>query len=313
MPVPQPAFRITDPEIHPLSGRIGALIDGVRLSGDLPDRTIAAIEAALSKHRVIFFRGQEHLDDVGQECFALRFGELVAHPTTPVRAGSAGILELDSTDGRGRADRWHTDLTFLDAYPRLSVLRAITVPCCGGDTVWANSVTAYEGLPSALKRLAEELRAIHSNLYDYAAARPEAPAAATRAYESVFTSTVFGTEHPVVRVLPGTGERSLVLGHFLRRFVGHTQFESNRLFELLQSYVTRLENTVRWRWRAGDVAMWDNTATQHCAINDYGDQRRVVRRSTVNGDTPISIDGRRSVMRSKVTKTMQHPNTSAAA
>ena len=313
MPVPQPAFGITDPEIHPLSGRIGALIDGVRLSGDLPDRTIAAIDAALSKHRVIFFRNQEHLDDAGQECFALRFGELFTHPTTPVRAGSAGILELDSTDGRGRADRWHTDLTFLDAYPRLSVLRAITVPCCGGDTVWANSVTAYEGLPSALKRLAEELRAIHSNLYDYAAARPEATAAATQAYESVFTSTVFETEHPVVRVLPGTGERSLVLGHFLRRFVGHTQFESNRLFELLQSYVTRLENTVRWRWRAGDVAMWDNTATQHCAINDYGDQRRVVRRSTVNGDTPISIDGRRSVMRSKVTKTMQHPNTSAAA
>ena len=123
MPVPQPAFGITDPEIHPLSGRIGALIDGVRLSGDLPDRTIAAIDAALSKHRVIFFRNQEHLDDAGQECFALRFGELFTHPTTPVRAGGAlGFWSSDSTDGRGRADRWHTDLTFLDAYPRLSVL-----------------------------------------------------------------------------------------------------------------------------------------------------------------------------------------------
>jgi alpha-ketoglutarate-dependent taurine dioxygenase len=151
------------------------------------------------------------------------------------------------------------------------------------------------------KTLAEGLWAAHSNLYDYAAARPWASAAATKQYEEVFTSTVYETEHPVVRVL-GTGERSLVLGFFVRRFVGYSQSDSNHLFEMLQSHVSRLESTARWRWHAGDVAMWDNTATQHCAINDYGDQKRVVRRSTVRGEVPVSVEGRKSVTRCKTAK-----------
>jgi alpha-ketoglutarate-dependent sulfate ester dioxygenase len=234
--------------------------------------------------------------------FAARLGDLVSHPTSPARPGSAAILELDSTDGRGRADHWHTDLTFIDAYPKISMLRGVVIPPFGGDTVWSNTIAAYEGLPPALKTLAENLWAVHSNLYDYAVARPQASAAAVKQYEDVFTSTVYETEHPVVRVLRRTGERSLVLGHFVRRFVGYSQSDSNHLFELLQSHVASLENTVRWRWNAGDVAMSDNTGTQHCAINDYGDQKRVVRRSTIRGEVPVSVDGRTSVTRCKTTK-----------
>jgi taurine dioxygenase len=290
-----------DLDIRPLAGRIGAEIENVRLAGDLPQATIVAIEAALSNYKVIFFRNQGHLDDAGQERFAGRLGDLVAHPTSPSRAGTA-ILELDSTDGRGRADRWHTDMTFLDAYPKISVLRGVVIPPYGGDTVWANTVAAYEGLPPGLKMLAENLWAVHSNLYDYAAAKPRASAAAVKHYQEVFTSTAYETEHPVVRVLPGTKERSLVLGHFVRRFVGYSQSDSNHLFELFQSHITKLENTVRWRWNAGDVAMWNNTATQHCAINDYGDQTRVVRRSTIRGEAPVSVDGRTSAT---TFKTMQ--------
>jgi alpha-ketoglutarate-dependent taurine dioxygenase len=165
-----------DLEIRPLAGRIGAQIENIRLSGDLPDAAVAAIEAALARYRVILFRGQEHLDDVGQERFAARLGDLVAHPTNPARPGTA-ILELDSTDGGGRADHWHTDITFVDAYPKISILRSVVVPPFGGDTVWANTVAAYEGLPPALKALAENLWAVHSNLYDYAAVKPQATAA----------------------------------------------------------------------------------------------------------------------------------------
>jgi len=204
-----PSFTL-DLDIHLLAGRIGAEIDNVRLAGNLPEPAIAAIEAALAKYKVIFFRNQSHLDDAEQERFAARLGDIVAHPTSPRRAGTA-ILELDSTYGRGRADRWHTDMTFLDAYPKISVLRGVVIPPYGGDTVWANTVAAYDGLPPLLKTLVEGLWAVHSNLYDYAAARPQASAAATKQYEEVFTSTVFETEHPVVRVLD-TGERSLVLG-----------------------------------------------------------------------------------------------------
>ena len=282
----------------PLTARIGAQIDNVNLSGDLADPIIAAIESALAKYKVIFFRNQEHLDDAEQERFASRLGEIVPHPTVPARSGTAAILELDSSDGRGRADRWHTDLTFVDAYPKMSVLRAVVMPPFGGDTVWANAVSAYESLPAPLKTLAESLWAVHSNQFDYAAARPQASAAAAKHYHQVFASSVYETEHPVVRQL-STGERSLVLGDFVRRFVGYRQSDSRNLFELFQSHITNLENTVRWRWHVGDVAIWDNTATQHCAVNDYGEQKRVVRRSTVKGEVPISIDGRRSIMRSK--------------
>jgi alpha-ketoglutarate-dependent sulfate ester dioxygenase len=302
-------------DIHPLAGRIGAQIEGIRLSGDLSDAAVASIEAALAKHKVIFFRDQGHLDDVGQERFAARLGQLVAHPTNPARPGSAAILELDSTDGGGRADHWHTDVTFVEAYPKASILRSIVVPPFGGDTVWANTVAAYEGLPLALKTLAESLWAVHSNLYDYAAVKPHATAAAAKHFEEVFTSTVYETEHPVVRVLPRTGERSLVLGYFVRRFIGYSQSDSNHLFELLQSHVTKLENTVRWRWKQGDVAIWDNTSTQHYAINDYGDQKRVVRRSTIQGELPVSVDGRNSVRKRKTAKptTPARPRESVAA
>jgi taurine dioxygenase len=70
------------------------------------------------------------------------------------------------------------------------------------------------------------------------------------------------------------------------------------LFNILQSHVLRLENTVRWRWQEGDVAIWDNRATQHYAINDYGQRKRVMRRVTIQGDAPVGVDGRRSVARS---------------
>jgi alpha-ketoglutarate-dependent taurine dioxygenase len=294
-----PSFAI-DLDIRRVAGQIGAEIGNVQLAGNLPEATIAAIEAALVKYKVIFFRNQNHLDDAEQEHFAARLGDIVAHPTTPGRAGTS-ILELDSTDGRGRADRWHTDMTFLGAYPKISVLRGVVIPPYGGDTVWANTIAAYDALPPALNALAERLWAVHSNLYDYTAARPQASEAATKQYEEVFASTVYETEHPVVRVL-ATGERSLVLGFFVRRFVGYSQSDSNHLFEMLQSHVTRLDNTVRWRWHAGDVAIWDNTATQHCAINDYGDQKRVVRRSTVQGEVPVSVEGRKSLMRCKTAR-----------
>jgi alpha-ketoglutarate-dependent taurine dioxygenase len=177
-------------DIRPLACRIGAQIDNVRLAGGLPGAVIAAIETALAKYKVIFFRDQGHLDDAEQERFAGRLGDLVAHPTSPARSGTAAILEIDSANGRGRADRWHTDLTFVDAYSKISVLRGVVVPPFGGDTVWANTVAAYDGLPSALKTLAVNLWAVHSKLYDYAAARPQASAAAVKQYEDVFTSTV---------------------------------------------------------------------------------------------------------------------------
>ncbi len=288
-------------DLRRIAGRIGAEISGIRLGGNLSPETVTAIRQTLLQHRVIFFRGQDHLSDAEQERFAQLFGELVAHPTEKVRSGSAAILELDTANGNGKADQWHTDVTFVDAYPQISILRAVKVPDHGGDTVWANTVDAYDRLSPELKELANRLWAVHSNKYDYAAQRPDATAAERKHYDETFAATVYETEHPVVRIHPETGEPSLILGYFIQRFVGHNNIDSARLFDLLQGHVTRLENTIRWRWQAGDVAIWDNRATQHYAINDYGDQHRVMRRSTIAGDVPVSLDGRHSTTRQKVT------------
>ena len=286
-------------DIVPVTGTIGAEIRGVTLSGDLDASTVQAIKDALVRHKVVFFRDQHELDDTRHEEFASLFGDPVAHPTVPVAEGSRYLLELDSKEGYA-ASNWHTDVTFVDAYPKGSILRALTIPEAGGDTLWANGETAYEGLPEALRQLVDNLWAVHTNLYDYAAVLQNAPKdnEATKERQlfqkNVFASTVYETEHPVVRVHPVSGQRSLLLGHFVKQFVGLNQADSARLFQILQDHITRPENVVRWRWRKGDVAFWDNQSTQHRAVADFGLQRRTLRRATVSGEVPVAIDGRRS-------------------
>ena len=294
-------------EIHPVAGRIGAEIRGVRLSGDLDASTVEAIDAALVRHKVLFFRDQHHLDDASHEAFAALFGVPVAHPTAPVADGSNSLLELDSKDGYA-ASSWHTDVTFVDAYPKGSILRALTVPDAGGDTLWANLETAYEGLPEPLRQLANNLWAVHTNDYDYAqvvgnSQNPtESQIERQKQHQQIFAATVYETEHPVVRVHPVSGQRSLLAGHFVRNFVGLNGADSARLYGILQDHITKPENTVRWRWQAGDVAFWDNRATQHRAIADFGLQRRTLRRATVHGEVPVGIDGRTSRTIRKETK-----------
>ncbi|MEG1234982.1 MAG: TauD/TfdA family dioxygenase [Acinetobacter sp.] len=285
-------------QVKAINGRIGAVIEGVKLSSSLDATVVQEINQALLKHKVIFFKHQSHLDDIEQEAFAARLGTPLNHPTVPVKQGSNHILELDSRGAR--ADSWHTDITFLDAYPKASILRSIVAPEVGGNTVWANTTTAYHDLPEELKTLAESLRAIHSNNYDYAA-KASVPAEVLAKYKDFFNSTEYETEHPLVRVHPETAEKTLVLGHFFQKFVGYSQADSRRLFDIFQNYVEKLENIVSWRWEAGDIAIWDNRATQHRAINDYGDQHRVVRRVTLEGDIPVGVDGQLSqVIRKEV-------------
>ena len=144
----------------------------------------------------------------------------------------------------------------------------------------------------APRPLADQLWALHSNAYDYGATRPNATARQVQRYETVFKSTIYETEHPVVQVHPQTGERAIILGYFVRKLLGVSSADSAHLFAMLQDHVTRLENTVRWRWSAGDVVIWDNRATQHKAIDDYGDQPRIVRRVTIDGPVSVGIDGR---------------------
>ena len=288
-------------EVRRLAGRIGAELRGIDLR-QVDQGAVDAVRRALLAHRVVFLRHQS-IGATEQVAFARWLGPLtLSHPTLPTVGEEPEVFDLDSLAGSSAA-HWHTDVTFVERPPTYSVLRAVILPDFGGDTLWANTVAAYRDLPDDLRQLAERLRAVHSNGHDYG--RVDLVSLAGRLSEErlahlrAFVSEDYETEHPVVRVHPETGEAALLLGGFAHRLIGHSSTESVDLLRILQSYVTRPENTVRWTWEPGDVAIWDNRATQHYAIYDYPGKRRKMQRVTtagapvtgLNGSTSVSIKG----------------------
>ncbi|MEU5837637.1 TauD/TfdA family dioxygenase [Streptomyces diacarni] len=277
---------MTSFDIRRVGGRIGAEILGVDLSEPLAPHLAEEITSALLAHKALFFRDQS-LDDADQIRFASLFGELTtAHPTVPSVAGQPHILPVDGEEGV-RANRWHTDVTFVRTPPAISTLRSLVVPPYGGNTLIANTAAAYADLPEVLRTFADRLWAVHTNDHDYA--EPKNQAAVER--RKVFTARRWQTAHPVVRVHPVSGERSLFIGGFAQRLVGLGTEESRDLLRILQAYVTRPENTVRWAWAPGDLVLFDNRITQHYAPDDYGDLPRKLHRVTVAGDVPAGVDG----------------------
>lgn len=277
--------------VEPVGGRIGAEIRGLALSMVTDDSTIAAIRAALARHKVLFFRNQQ-LDDQQHEAFAARLGRLELRKTP---TGSRFLIELNSSDGYA-ANIWHTDQTYMRSPPDMTMLRSVVSPPAGGDTLWANTAVAYMDLPAPLKILANNLWGIHSSAFDYAQAfgQDRSENDKDEKWLQTVRPTVTEAEHPVVRVHPETGERTLLLGSYLQRFVGLNGADSSHLMAVFHDHITQSENTVRWRWHAGDVVIWDNRATQHRAIADQGSQLRVMRRATLACSTPTAIDGSQS-------------------
>ena len=278
-------------DIQKVTAHIGARVSGVDISQPLTEDTVTALREALNTHKALVF-DEVHLDDAGQEAFARHFGDLTtAHPTVPSVAGAPNVLPVDSE--QGRANHWHTDVTFVLNPPQASTLRSITLPPYGGETLITSSAAAYRQLPQPLRQLADTLWAEHTNDYDYAVPVEDIDEdkAAQRAK---FTSIKFRTAHPVVRVHPLTGERGLFIGGFAQRIVGLSVGESRKILDLLQSYVTRPENILRHRWSPNQLVLFDNRITQHYAVDNYDGLPRRLNRVTVAGDVPVGIEGKES-------------------
>ncbi|MEU5110335.1 TauD/TfdA family dioxygenase [Streptomyces longwoodensis] len=278
-------------EITKVTARIGAHVSGVDLTRPLAEAEVAALREALNTHKALVLDAHG-LDDAGQQAFARRFGDLTtAHPTVGAVADAPHVLPVDSE--RGRANHWHTDVTFVLNPPQATTLRSLTVPPYGGETLIANQAAAYRDLPEPLRRLADTLWAEHTNDYDYAV--PEEDIDEEKAAQRAqFTSIAYRTVHPVVRVHPLTGERGLFIGGFAQRLVGLSLGESRKLLDLLQSYVTRPENVLRHRWSQNQLVVFDNRITQHYAIDNYDGLPRRLHRVTVAGDVPVGIEGKES-------------------
>lgn len=287
--VPQTAdeHHAVDPQItiSRLSHSVGAKIEGLKLSGALPPDTVRWLRTQLAVHKVLIIRGQHDLDDEGQYAFASLLGTpTLAHPT--VLSTGRDRLALE-----GAANAWHTDVSFVDRIPKISVLRAVNLPSYGGATQWANTVAAYQRLPEPLSDLADKLWATHTNDYDYASRGSKDNSGL--AYDE-FVKVRFETEHPLVHVHPQTGERALLLGQFVSRINGLRPRESAELLRIFQDRVINPDNTLRWHWEAGDVAIWDNLATQHYGVADFGNEHRLNHRVTLAGPVPVNVAGQRS-------------------
>lgn len=275
-------------EIKPLGGRIGALVEGIQLSGDLQAGEVAAIRDAMLRHKVVFLRDQ-HGGGAALEGFARLLGEPVPYTYSEPPEGLDYTWEFDEI----RSDHWHADLCWHTDPVAIGILSPVTLPESGGNTVWSNTAAAYEEMPEALQAMADKLWAVHSAKKPIALSFPD-PSEEELQIQGRFGSEVTGARHPVVRIHPETGERILFVGNVVYYFEGFARTPGQHIYELFQYYVTRPENTIRWHWRMGDVAIWDNRATQHYGVRDYGDERRTMRRISLKGSVPFSVDGTES-------------------
>ncbi|MNF55323.1 Alpha-ketoglutarate-dependent taurine dioxygenase [compost metagenome] len=273
--------------ITPLSPALGAQISGVDLSAELSLEHRDAIEQALLKHQVLFFREQP-LNPQQQARFAAHFGDLHIHPIYPNVPQTPQVLILDTavTDVRDNAV-WHTDVTFLPTPALGAVLSAKQLPAYGGDTLWASGIAAYEALSEPLKQLLDGLTATHDFTKSFPLERFGTTAEDLARWEQTRRNNP-PLSHPVIRTHPVSGRKSLFVNEgFTTRINELNEAESEAILKLLFSHATHLEFTIRWRWQENDVAFWDNRVTQHYAVDDYRPQRRVMHRATILGDKPF--------------------------
>ncbi|SDZ21272.1 taurine dioxygenase [Saccharopolyspora shandongensis] len=253
-----------DIDVRPVSGALGAEVRGLDLE-KLTEESFARLHDLLMENLVLFFPEADPLSAEAHKNFGRFLGELEVHPFLPKMDGHQEIVVLDSDQG-AKADVWHTDVTFQANPPIASILQIVQCPPRGGDTMWSNQYLAYEALSAPLRDFLDGLTAVHAFTHP--------------------NGTSFEAEHPVVRVHPVTGRRSLYVNRmFTMHFPQLRRAESDALLEHLFAVAERPENICRFGWKPGGIAMWDNRVTQHYAVNDYT-ERRVGHRVTILGDEP---------------------------
>lgn len=281
-------------KVNPQTCAIGAEIEGVSLAEASRNADLAEeIKGLLLQHKVLFFR-QQDITDRQHADFARQFGELEPHPLAASTDTEPGIIQIwksPQNPPERYENAWHNDATWREIPPMGAVLRCLECPPVGGDTMWANMELAYERLPDHLKETIAGMRARHSMEAVFMAARPVEERLAMKARFP-------DPEHPVVRTHPVTGKKSLFVGAFTTHFTNFHNARNVRVgqewhpgaSQLLQHLISQAfvpEYQMRWRWKAGDVAIWDNRCTQHYAVMDYPPCIRRMNRATIMGDKPF--------------------------
>jgi taurine dioxygenase len=273
--------------ITKLADALGAEIAGADLARPMAAADFAPIRAAWLEHLVLRFRGQS-LSDPQLKAFSALFGEL--DPPGPNPYGKPFLpdhpemnvisnIKLDGVPIGGLGDGeaiWHADMTYVERPPMAAILHALEVPPSGGDTYWANMHLAYETLPAELKARIADLRAVHDATYNSAGMM-------RKGYTEVTDPrTAPGARHPLVRIHPETGRKSLFLGRRRNSYLeGLDIAESERLLDALWAHATQARLTFRQQWRAGDVIVWDNRCTLHRRDAFDPSARRLLHRTQI--------------------------------
>ncbi|MBN9016722.1 MAG: taurine dioxygenase [Rhizobiales bacterium] len=278
--------------VRPLAPALGAIVDGVDLARPLTPALVEALKAALVTHHVLFFE-QQSVTPATQRAAAALFGDLHIHPIYPHVEDVPEIIVLDtSANNLPDNDNWHTDVTFIQNPPLGALLAAKQLPPSGGDTSWSSTIAAYEALSLPLRTLLDGLTAVHDIQKSFPFERWAVGGNEDRWQEARRKNPP--VIHPVVRVHPVTGRKGLFVNEgFTTRIVELSATESDAVLRLLFAHVAKPEFTIRWRWKEGDVAFWDNRLTQHYALADYLPHRRIMHRATILGDRPVGpeVDG----------------------
>ncbi len=277
-------------DVRPIAGALGAELAGVDLAAPADDRVTAEIRRALLEYLVIYFPDQR-LGPDDQKAFTRRFGEFGEVPFVKPLDGHPEIIavikQADERNTFNFGGTWHSDFSFQERPPMASILYAREVPSHGGDTMFANMYLAYETLSDGMKTLLDGLIAVHSARRPYGLNgqfQDQKLAAMTITSSAEAEATV---DHPVVRTHPETGRKCLFVNSvYTVGLKDMTARESRPLLDFLSAHAIRPEFTCRLGWRPGGLAMWDNRAVLHCAVNDYDGQRREMHRTTVAGDRP---------------------------
>jgi taurine dioxygenase len=271
--------------IAPLTPAIGGLTTGLDLALPLSDIVIAKLRAALAERHVLFFEGQT-LDAVVQRDFAARFGRLHVHPVYPHVDGIAEITLIETrADDLPDNDNWHTDVTFIETPPFGAILTPRLLPSSGGDTLWGSNVAAYEALSAPIRGLLDGLTAEHSFETGFPRRRWGAGARKEK-WEKAVTANP-PVVHPVIRTIEDGRRGLFVNSGFTSRILELAEKESAALLAFLFAHLAKPEFTVRWRWKLGDVAFWDNRLSTHYATLDYLPEARVMHRAVILGDRPV--------------------------
>ncbi|HWA42208.1 MAG TPA: TauD/TfdA family dioxygenase [Hypericibacter adhaerens] len=282
-------------DVSPLTLHIGAEIGGVDLKKPLPPEQLREVREAFLKWKVVFFRGQ-HLDHAQHVAMARQFGEpTIGHTVFGHVDSYPEVYSVAKIRAANREDEtalltpwygWHTDITAAVNPPCASILRGVTIPPYGGDTYWTSLAAAYAGLSQPMRAFVDGLRGLHKFI-------PRDDGGSME-YNDLIKRRALESEHPLVTVHAETGERVLYVSpYFLTSIVGMTPRESQKILEILWEHITRPEYTVRFKWREGDIAFWDNRATAHLAPRDIYDSDfdRQLYRVTLVGQPLVGVDG----------------------